>query len=101
MPSQISAVITGVSAVFCQKIHSQCPVSEYQPSIAAPIFCEKTKRNEYAARPQIHQRGARLRRMNPNAAGMNVPTASPRTNCSAITVSQSLMKGGKSEDRAK
>ena len=37
-------IMTGVSAVFCQKIHCQLPVSEYQPSIAPPIFCEKTKR---------------------------------------------------------
>jgi hypothetical protein len=41
----VSSIIGGVSAAFCQKIHSQCPVSEYHPSTALPMFCEKTKRN--------------------------------------------------------
>jgi hypothetical protein len=41
----VSSIITGVSAAFCQKIHSQCPVSEYHPSSAVAIFCEKVKRN--------------------------------------------------------
>jgi hypothetical protein len=37
--------MTGVSATFCQKIHCQCPVSAYQPSIALAMFCENTNRN--------------------------------------------------------
>ena len=40
-----SPIISSVSGTFCQKIHCQRPFSEYQPSTAPAIFCEKTKRN--------------------------------------------------------
>jgi hypothetical protein len=83
----VSTSITGVIATFCQNIHCQWPPSEYQPSIALPIFCEKTKRKAYAAMPHIHHFGARLRNTKPSAAGMKAPTARPRTNCSTISAS--------------
>src|ERR1700719_515433 len=51
--------------------------------------------------PQIHHCGARLRRMKPGAAGMKAPTASPRANCRAISVSESCTKGGNSEAAVK